>query len=199
MKTKIGYFILGLALVFTLSCSKYPPSSERLLEDLAVFTQYDTSARFSNYQTYSLPAGIVKITARDTNLITDANATAVIAQVRKNMNARGYTEVTLNQNPDLGFQVVYYQNTNVYAYYGGYYGYDWWGYYYPYYPVYYSSYTTGLADIQLIDLKILPPNHQQRYLRWNGFVRGILNGSHTADEILGSIDQAFSQTPQIHK
>jgi hypothetical protein len=196
MKTKHGLLILGLGLIMTLSCTKYPPSSERLLEDLAVITQYDTKVDFNLYKTYAIADTVVKITAKDTTYETGTTAMAVIAQIKKNMADRGFTEVAATAKPDLGIQVVYYQNTTINAYYGGYYG-SWWGYYYPYYPVYYSSYTTGLADMELIDLKVLPPNTNQRYLRWNGYIRGLLTGNHSLDEIKRSIDQAFTQTPQL--
>jgi hypothetical protein len=94
-------------------------------------------------------------------------------------------------------QFVYYENTYVTAYYGGYWGYDWYGYYYPYYPVYYSSYSAGLANIELVDLKVFPEGSKTRYLRWNAYIRGLLTGQHTEGEILNSIDQAFTQTPQL--
>jgi hypothetical protein len=197
MKTKIGFLILGLGMIMTLSCTKYPPSSERLLEDLAVITQYDTSVDFNQYKTYAIPNFVVKITAKDTTNDTGTASLAVIAQIKKNMADRGFTEVAATANPDFGLQVIYYQNTTIYAYYGGYYGYNWWGYYYPYYPVYYSSYTTGLCSMELIDLKVLPPNPNQRYLRWNGYIRGLMTGNHTLDEIKRSIDQAYIQTPQL--
>ncbi|NCA76881.1 MAG: DUF4136 domain-containing protein [Alphaproteobacteria bacterium] len=198
MKTKPGLLILGLGLLLTLSCSKYPPSSERLLEDLAVITQYDTKIDFNNYHTFTMATSIVKITNRDTTNVSDATATAILDQISKNMEARGFIKAITPVVPDFGVQVVYFQNTTVYTYY-----YDWWGYYpswyyyYPYYPVYYSSYTTGLANIELVDLKVVDQNKKQLYLRWNGYIRGLLTGDHTTAEILRCVDQAFIQTPQL--
>jgi hypothetical protein len=197
MKTKSGLLFLGLGLFLTLSCTKYPPDSERLLEDLAIVTQYDTKVDFNEYKTYSISPTITKITDRDTTVISSTDAGTVINEVRKNMDARGFTEVAATANPDFGMQVVYFQNTTVYAYYGGYWGYDWYGYYYPYYPVYYSSYTTGMADVQLIDLKDFTPGSELRYLRWNAYIRGLMTGNHTTSELTGAIDKAFEQTPQL--
>ena len=54
MKTKAVFLLLGMGLLLTLSCTKYPPSSDRILEDLAIVTQYDTKADFNNYKTYSI-------------------------------------------------------------------------------------------------------------------------------------------------
>ncbi len=197
MKTKIMMFILGLGLVFSLGCTKYPPDSERLLEDLAVITQYDTKIDFNNYHTYSLAPTIKKVTDKDTTDLTGQTAQAVLDQIDKNMQARGFLKVPSNTNPDFGIQVVYYQNTYIYGYYYDYWGYPYWGWYYPYYPVYYSSYTAGMLNIELFDLKVIMPGQQKLYLRWNAFVRGLLTGSHTTPEITGSVDQAFIQTPQL--
>jgi hypothetical protein len=197
MKAKISYLLLGLGLLFTLSCTKYPPSSERLLEDLAVLTQYDTKVKFNDYKTYSIAPAILKITDKDTINMTGTTAQAVLDQIKKDMDSRGFVQVAQAATPDFGIQVFYYQNTTVYAYYGGYWGYDYWGYYYPYYPVYYSSYTTGALTIDLVDLKYPNTANHKLYARWNGFIRGLLTGSHTQAEITNSVHQAFVQTPEL--
>lgn len=194
MKTKLGLLFLGMGLVFTISCTKYPPSSDRLLEDLTVLTQYDTKVDFNSYKTYSLAGSIMKVTEKDTVAMTGQTADAVLAQIDLNMKARGFAKVAATAKPDLGIQVLYFQNTTVYTYY-----YDWWGYYYPYYPyypVYYSSYTTGMANIEMLDLKNADAT-QRTAIRWNAFIRGLLTGTHTTAEITGRVDQAFIQTPQL--
>jgi hypothetical protein len=198
MKTKLGLLTLGMGLVFTLSCTKYPPESERLLEDLAVITQYDTKVDFNTFKTYSIAHSVTKITDDGSSPLTGTGAEALLAQIDKNMQARGFVKVADNANPDVGIQVLYYQNTTVYTYYYDYWG--WYGYYYPYYPyypVYYSSYTTGLADIEFLDLKNPDLTNQRTPIRWNAFIRGLLTGSHTTAEITASVDQAFTQTPQV--
>jgi hypothetical protein len=194
MKTKLGFLILVPGLLFTLSCTKYPPSSERLLEDLAIATQYDTKANFNNYKTYCLYSPVMKITDNGSEPMTGETANASLAEIDKNMQARGFTKVASNASPDLGIEVNYFQNTTVYAYY-----YDWWGYYpyYPYYtPVYYSSYTTGMANIELMDLKNATPDNRVA-VRWNAFIRGLYTDTHTTADVLASVDQAFIQTPQL--
>jgi hypothetical protein len=197
MKTKLTYLILGLGLVFSVSCSKYPPSSDRLLEDLAVITQYDTKADFNTYKTYSLPTSVVKVTDKDTTQLTNATAMAVLNQLDKNMKARGFVPVVSPAKPDLGIQVVYYQNTYVYTYSYDYWGYPYYGWYYPYYPVYYASYTAGMLNMDLVDLKNPVPGSQKLYVRWNAYIRGLLTGDHTNADITGTVDQAFTQTPQL--
>lgn len=200
MKTKISISILGLGILFTLfSCTKYPPASDRLLEDLVVMTQYDTKADFNQFKTFQIASKVIKITDNDTTEISNATTAAVLAQIELNMLARGFIKQVTPTMPDLGIQVVYFQNTYIYTYsYDWYYPYyPYWGYYYPYYPVYYASYTTGLANIEMIDLKNPDPVSQKLYLRWNAYIRGLLEESHTTSEITHSVDQAFIQTPQL--
>jgi len=198
MKTNLSLLILGAGLMLTMACTKYPPSSERLLEDLAVITQYDTKADFNNYKTYSIPTSITKVTDKDTTEVTTQLAMDILNTIAKNMDARGFVQVAAGVKPDVGIQVVYFQNTYVYSYSYNWYGYyPYYYYYYPYYPVYYSSYTTGMINIEFVDLKIVDPDNQRLYVRWNAFIRGLLTGTHTTSEITGSVDQAFTQTPQL--
>ncbi|MEI7724258.1 MAG: DUF4136 domain-containing protein [Bacteroidota bacterium] len=196
MKTKLILLLMGAGLMLA-SCTKYPPSSDRLLEDLAVITQYDTKVNFNSFRTYSLVTSIVKITNKDTTQVTNSTAMAVLDQVGKDMQARGFVPVVAPAKPDLGIQVVYYENTYVYTYTYDYWGYPYYGWYYPYYPVYYSSYTAGMLNIDLVDLKTVTAGSNKLYVRWNAYVRGLLTGTHTTSEITGSVHQAFVQTPQL--
>jgi hypothetical protein len=196
MKTKLGLLFLGMGLMITISCTKYPPESDRLLEDLAVITQYNTKAVFTDYTTYYIYDTITKITDIGASTISASDAAPAIQAIVKNMNARGYEQHTnVTDNVDMRIRVIYYQNTTAYTYsyswYGGYYP------YYPYYPVYYSSYTTGLADIELADMTSANIVNNQVPILWSAGIRGLLTGSHTTSEITGRIDQAFIQTPQL--
>jgi len=204
MKTKLLFLILGLGLVLTLSCTKYPPSSERLLEDLAVVTQYDTKATFSDYSTYYILPYVMEVTDKDTFELTGANVQAALDRIDYNMKQRGYTAVGKNENPDLAISLVYMESTYVYVYDPYYYyPYNWYGYgyYYPYYPVYYSSYSAGLANMQMVDLlkKVVNGDQTTIYVRWTALIRGLMTGTHTAADVQNAIDQAFVQTPQIKK
>ena len=198
MKTKLALLLLVPGVAFILSCTKYPAASDRVLEDLVVVTQYDTKVDFNNYQTFGITGSITKITDNDTSVIVDSEALAVLNQISENMKSRGFIEAPAGTKPDFGIQVLYFENTQVYVYY-----YDWWGYYpywyyyYPYSPVYYSSYTTGLLDIQMIDLKFPDTNANTLAMRWNAYIRGLLDGTHSQSDILGAVDQAFIQTPQL--
>jgi len=198
MKTKIGLTLMVFGLLFTTACSKYPPASDRLLEDLVVMTQYDTKVDFNNYHTFSMPDAIIMISSSDTTFLTDATAQSILTQISTNMENRGFMKAAAKEKADFGLQVFYFQNTYIYTYY-----YDWWGYYpywyyyYPYYPVYYSSYTTGALNFDLVDQKYVNSTNETLSVRWNAYIRGLLTGSHTLSEINGRIDQAFIQTPQL--
>ena len=128
--------------------------------------------------------------------MTGSTADAVLAQIDLNMKARGFVKSAAAVLPDLAIQVLYFQNTQVYTYYYDYWGYGWYYPYYPYYPVYYASYTTGLCNIELLDIKNVDPD-QRTPIRWNAFIRGLLTGTHTNAEITARVDQAFIQTPQL--
>jgi hypothetical protein len=197
MKTKLTFLILGMGLIFSVSCTKYPPSSDRLLEDLVVVTQYDTKTDFNTFKTYALPTSITKVTDKDTVQITNADATKILAQIDLNLKARGFVPVASPAKPDLGIQAVYFENTYVYTYYYDYWGYPYYGWYYPYYPVYYSSYTAGMMNIDMVDLKNPDVGTQKLYIRWNAYIRGLMTGTHSNADVLNSVDQAFIQTPQL--
>jgi hypothetical protein len=199
MKTKICLLILGAGLLVAVSCSKYPSTSDRLLEDLVVLTQYDTKINFNEYLTYSMPTSIVKVTSTDTTYLTNSEAMACLNEIDKQMQSRGFVKSVSPAKPDLGIQVTYYENTYVQAYYypGGYWGYPYYYYYYPYYPTYYSTYTAGMANIGLFDLKNVTQPNNTIYLRWNAMIRGLLTNTHTNSDIINAIDQAFVQTPQL--
>ncbi len=91
--------ILGMGLLLTLACTKYPPSSERLLEDIAVLTQYDTKINFNNYKTYSLAANVIKVTDDSKEPMTGETAAAALAAIDKNMQSRGFVKVAEPTHP----------------------------------------------------------------------------------------------------
>ncbi len=206
MKTKLlTIFTLGL-IVFS-SCSKYPPSSIRLTEDLVIYTKYDVTADFNTYKTFSVVPKVAYINGKDTAYLTDANAMALLDQISKNMLKRGFVTATGSTKPDLGINVTAIKNTTTTVYspgwywgYPGYYSPGWWGYPdygygYPYYPTYITSYSTGTVLIDMVDLKT--PVDGKVMVKWNAYIRGLLTGDHTKSEVLSSVDQAFKQTPAI--
>lgn len=201
---KLSFLALGILAMA--SCTKYPPSDSRLLEDLAVLTQYDVNTNFSKYKTFSIVDTVYYITDKGTQKIISANSQLVINQIIGNMQARGFQKVAKTANPDLGINVSAIKVTTTTAYYPGWYwgypGYyppNWWGgsgYYYPYYPTYYTSYSAGTLIIEMVNFKAVTPAGQLPVV-WNAFIRGLITDTHTSSDITGAIDQSFTQTPSI--
>ena len=182
------------------SCSKYPPSSDRLLEDLAVYTKYDTTVDFTSYHTFYMNDSVLRIDSKDSGMVLNSNTSMLTTRIAQDMVQQGYTRVPTMESADLIMAVSYVQNVNVNVYYPGWYwGYyppyywgGYYGYYYPYYPAYITSYSTGTVLMDLADLK--HPVGNKIPIRWNVYIRGLLTGTHTNNDIQKAIDQAFNQT-----
>src|SRR5436190_10582320 len=166
MKKHFVIFSIGLGFLFW-SC-RPEPDTVKLIDQLAVLTNYDPAADFSSYSTYAIPTdtiGLVSNTTSDTIIVAKESdfPRPVLEAIKTNLNARNYTRVDRNQNPDLGINVQVVNDFNVFqqvsypgyygypgGYYSGYYGY---GSYYSY--PYISTYTTntGILVIEIVDLK----------------------------------------------
>ena len=203
MKKVLIWCVPVLAIFFS-NCTKEPLNHLSDDESRIYITNYDTSAHFSNYQTFSI-ADSVAIIANNQfrgRERTDLDA-QIISAVTAVLQQRGYTKVDAHQDPDLGLTVSRLTNTTTqvvdYTNYGGYYDAYWdpyyWGYpgYDYYFPSYYGVYQsneTSLA-IDAIDLKNATQNSQLRDV-WSGLIRGsgIFNGSNVSNQI----NALFSQS-----
>ncbi|MFC2102216.1 DUF4136 domain-containing protein [Bacteroidota bacterium] len=208
MKIKIITLVLITSMGILVSCSKYPADVTRLQEDLVVYTQVDIQKDFNQFKTFAIVDSIAYVDDKDSGHILDASAKAVLDQIVTNMQNRGFTKVGNNDKPDLGItvSVIKTTNTTVYYpgwwwgypgyYYPGYWGYPGYGYYYPYYPTYITSYSSGTLIIDMADFINLTPD-KKIPIAWFAYIRALLTGGHTLDQITQSIDQAFIQSPQI--
>ncbi|MCX6242595.1 MAG: DUF4136 domain-containing protein [Bacteroidetes bacterium] len=196
---------IALGIFAMVSCTKYPPTSSRLLEDLAVLTQYDVNTNFGLYKTYSIVDTVYYITDKGTQKIISANTKIIINQIIADMNARGFKQVAKSAKPDLGINVSAIKTTTTVYYPGWYWGYpgyyppDWWGYngyYYPYYPTYYTSYSAGTLVIEMVNFKNITPAGDLPVV-WDAIIRGLVTDTHTTTDVTNSIDQCFTQTPSI--
>ena len=199
---KLLLFLPILSLVF-FACRKLPDTGA-LSTSFAVQTTRDPVANFSDYGTYSMPDTIKLITTNPNDTVwDDADAQQLIDEVKANMDARGYTLVDRNANPDLGVGFTAVKDLNVGVVYPGW----WWGYggcywYYCYYPPYYGwgavySIPTGTLIIDIIDLKNAVANGKLDVI-WTSVMTGGLG--NTSDDIqLGveAVNQAFDQSPYI--
>ena len=197
-------FLLG-------SCATYPGVDSRLAEDLVDITKYDVNTSFTQFRTYSIVDSVTVIkNGKDSTHVLNPQAQALLDQIITNMNARGYTRVDRKTGkPDLGINVAAVKITNFSFYYPGWYWdyYGWydpfyWGYpgddyWYPYYPPEISVYSSGTVIIDLLDLKNAAAHDNKLYVIWNAYIRGLITGYHTVQDILDNVDQCFAQTPQI--
>jgi hypothetical protein len=128
-----------VASLFMTACYEY--HDDTYLDELDVtLTYYDTTYNFQAAGTYAIrdSVGIISDYLSDSeidNFYKNGGGNDEIkALVRTNMNALGYTEVSADQNFDLGINLVIaaVENTE-------YYSYGWWYGYYPYYGWYYGG------------------------------------------------------------
>ena len=110
MKTKL-LTIIALGMLVLTSCTKYPPSSDRVTNDLVVYTQVDVSANFNDYTTFAINPTVTYINGNDTTTLNNANTTALLNRLSTDMKNKGFTEVAVTANPDLGYQVTVLKNT----------------------------------------------------------------------------------------
>ena len=191
------------------SCLKEPDLSQ-LSSDFIVITNYDKNAVFTSYQTFVMPPYVGAITDNPKDsVLPESSGDTILAQVSKNLTARGYTQVTRDKSPNLGVVVTALKNTTIVTgwYPGGWWGYPgwggcYWGYCggYPWYPAYYPTYVyqTGSVIVELVDLKNVKAGENKLNVIWTNWNGGAL-GSQSSNlaNALKSIDQAFVQSPYI--
>lgn len=196
-----GVFLLG-------SCRKDPDLSQ-LSTNFVVTSNTDETVSFSSYKTYFISdtvAAYVSTNPKD-SIITDSVAAQLVAAVKQNMSARGYTFVPLSSHPDLGITMGVAKNVNATTVYPGWWD-GWagwvdpwyWGWYYPYYYPWSVTYviTTGSVVIDMIDLKNAVANQTERVI-WSSLSGGALgtNGNSNLQRGVNAINQAFKQSPLV--
>lgn len=195
-------FVTGFAAVAA-SCVKDPMDQLSPEESRIYITNFDSTANFSGFKTYSISDSVAVITDGNGGKSATATDQAYVAAVKKYMAERGYTLVTRAQSPDLGVNVnrIYSTRTGIISYpdYWGYYG----GYWDPYYwgyggygynvPYSYATYqvTEGALSVDLLDLKNASA-HNSINVIWTGLVRGsgIFNSSVADTQIKALFDQS---------
>ena len=189
------------------------PDNLRLLDDLVVATNFDPAADFKTYASFAMPTdtiGYISNSSNDT-IITSSESTfprPVLAAIRENLLARGYTRVDRTENPDLGINVVVVNDFNVFqqviypdpygypgTYYPGYYGYGSY-YYYPYINTY--AYNTGVLIIEIVDLKNMTPDNRVKVI-WDAYMGDLYSTIDRIPQTERAIDQAFEQSPNVSR
>ena len=204
MKAKLVLITFVGALVS--ACSWGPGGLDETRDQILTIAHKTDAVDFTKFSSFAITDSITVVNDGMKVRLSDATANLIIAQVVRNMNLYGYTQVQADENPDLLVDLAYIQKTNTYMY-PGYWsdwdwwwdwnGYPWWGWdpYYPYQmPAFVSSYTTGSIVIEVADVVNVATESTVPVV-WHGLVREILNGSHTQQELLSSIDEVFAILP----
>lgn len=212
MHKKIIRLTLGALLGITLlnSCKKDPLNNLTNDESRIYITNYDTTANFSSYTTFSIADSVDYIQdnqfqGRDRSTFDST----VLGAVAAAMKQQGYTQVAVKSSPDLAINVsrVYNTSTGVFSYndywdyYGGFYdpyywGYPGYGYYAPYAVGVYTIRSGGL-EIDLLDLKNAASNNNKIKALWTGLARGeqVFNTANAASQV----NALFQQSPYLKK
>ncbi|HEY8387225.1 MAG TPA: DUF4136 domain-containing protein [Parasegetibacter sp.] len=201
-KTVIFGFVALLAIT---GCKKSVTNNLSSEETRVYITNRDGNVNFSDYKTYSLVDSVADIRSNgQTKSLSSADA-ALLAAVRTEMNARGFVEVSKDDDPDLGLNVSKLDITitnYVPEYYPGYWsGYDayydpyYWGYggYDYYFPTFYRVYQYEVSSItiDMVDLKNASANNQLKII-WNAQLEGdnILHPNAAATGVKAAFDQS---------
>jgi hypothetical protein len=200
------FLLLGLLVV---ACQP-EPDNLKLLDEFVVSTNYDPSANFSAYETFSLPVDTIGFYSNRSNdtILTHANSSLVrpiLERVNANLVARGYTRVGKTESPQLGMNVLIVNDINLfqqvvypgayYPYYGGYYGYGSAFFYnYPYVQTYASN--TGALVVEMVDLVNRTPDNKVKVI-WSAYMGDIISTIDRLRQCEEGIDQAFIQSPYI--
>lgn len=214
MKRLLILLLTGLFAQLVVSC--YPEGADNIEDYDVAITNYDKSADFSTFTTFSIPDTIVYFTNdKDAPVPSHEFDDAIIKLVTENFTKAGYTQVPdptedtpEADRPSFVVTVSAFSNVN-YAYFvdnwynnwNWYWG--WWGGpfspYYPWYPVNIYSYRTGSVAIEMVSTT--PRSDDKVNVVWTGIADGLLQGSHTfiLNRVQSQIDQCFTQSPYLKK
>ncbi len=188
------------------SCTKDPLDHLTNDESRIYITNYDSTANFSSFKTFSISDSVDVITNGQATRERDTVDAAFLAAATKYMQQAGYTLVDKSQSPDLAINVnrIYNTSTGILSYgdyyddYGaywdpGYWGYLGYGYYVPYsYAVY--QITEGAFSIDMLDLKDAAAKGNINII-WTGLIRGeAIFDPATADT---QVQTLFFQSPYL--
>jgi len=208
MKSKYAFWLSIVALVTTFaSCSKDPLNDLTEEGSRIYITNYDSTARFSNYKTYSISDSVTVDNNGQVARQSNATDQAFISAVKGEMQARGFTLVSKTSKPDLGINVnrIYNTSTGIIRYrdyfndyYGMYmdpfyWGYSGYGYYSPYSYATYSI-REGVLSVDMLDLKNAATTNRIGVV-WTGLIRG--SGIFNASTAPSQVKALFDQSPYL--
>jgi hypothetical protein len=205
------FWLIGAGFFPLLWSCQPEPDSFKLLDELVVSTTYDNTVDFQTYSTYSIATdtiGFVSNRANDTILIqrdTDYPR-PILQKVISNLNTLGYSRVNKSDNPDMRINVYVVNDYNLFQqviypdyYYPSYYGYGYgYGSYYAYPYVNTYATNTGSLVVEILDLKIVTPDNKVKVI-WGAYMGDVYSTIDLIKQSEKAIDQAFIQSPYLHK
>lgn len=204
MKNYVILSLIALGSIFV-SCQK-DPDTDKLDNNYLVLTNYDSSADFSEINTFYVIDSILIIGDQSTPTYwKNDNSQKIIDAYKDNFETCGYTQATSNDDADVVFQLSYINTTYYFNgaagpwwnSYPGYWNWSGGGWYYPF--TFFYSYSTGSIIGELVDTKQKRSDNKLTVL-WNTYICGLLNGSNLSySRTMAAINQAFEQSPYLKK
>lgn len=208
MKRNCMFYLLIIAITVW-GC--YPEGPEYVDQLDVVYTNYDDEFEFRAQNTFSVPDSVLEIgnqDADDPEFVDPVYGDVIIAQIRQNLAELGWTEVGVDENPDVIILPTAMNTTNLYYHYN----WNYWDWYYPgwssganwyypgYYPGYISGYNTGTVFLQMTDPSgMTTPGNDDVPVVWNAVIDGLLQGTteNINERFKININQAFTQSPYL--
>tara|TARA_R110002124_G_scaffold22171_2_gene84230 strand:+ start:298 stop:930 length:633 start_codon:yes stop_codon:yes gene_type:complete len=205
---KLTCLLLSFTLVGLTSCTKDPISDISDEESLVYITNFDKSADFKEYKTFSIVDSVLLVDNNKSQpVLTDIDRDLLEGLIQ-NMQSLGYTYVSPNANPDVGITASWISNTylsvtstpynsywgNYYGGYGG--GYGGYGYGSPSY-YQYSQTTESYWLISMLDFKNPDTTNKTFNVIWNAQIQGFgIDNTQLISKMTSSI---FAQSPYLKK
>jgi len=191
-----------LALLGALSMLGCYPSRIESIQDFdTASTLHAPDADFTGVNTYAIDDTIREI-GEDEDSVNHSQDALVIANIRANLDALGWTEVDpVTTEPDIMVSVAVTTSTNtgwLVGWWDWIYGWWGWGWYYP--PVYYPySYQTGTLMVAMLDIRNPDEVNDLVPVVWVGAANGVLRSTTSTNVTVINqlIDQAFEDSPYL--
>lgn len=204
-KTGLMLSALAVAVVLISSCRKEPLNDMTADESRIYVTNYDEKADFTSFKTFSIVDSVAVISNREASKkeLTQYDK-QLLAQLKSQMQSRGYTLVDKAAKPDLAMNVSRIDvtstsigyNPGYWAGFPGYWDAGYWGYpgFNYWFPSYYSvfRYNEKSVAIDLVDLKNAKSGNNQLTAIWNAMLRGtgVWNGNNIDSMVKSIFDQS---------
>ncbi|MRG45894.1 DUF4136 domain-containing protein [Chitinophaga sp. SYP-B3965] len=187
------------------SCRKEPLNDMTEEESRIYVTNYNDTADFTSYKTFSIVDSVAVISNReDAKKELTAYDVKLLNSLKTSLQGRGYTLVDKGAKPDLAVNVSRIDNTTTsigydpgyWAGYPGYWDSGYWGYpgFDYWFPSYYSVFRTREKSVvvDLLDLKNAPHADNKLNAIWNAMLRGtgVWNSDNIESMVKAVIDQS---------